>query len=147
MAKTSKRKVTAPRETARDSKVYGYCRVSTVDQVDGESLAAQQRKIDGRALELGKTLDHVFIEKGVSGSKPLEKRPQGKELLRTVHSGDTIIASKLDRMFRSAADALRVIEAFRKQNISLYLLDLGGQLHHRRHRQAGGHDHECRGRI
>ena len=64
--------------------------MSTVDQVDGESLTAQQRKIDGRALELGQPLDQVFIEKGVSGSKPLEKRPQGRELLRTVHSGDTI---------------------------------------------------------
>lgn len=110
----------------KTSKVYGYCRVSTVDQVEGESLAAQQRKIDGRALELGQKLDQVFIERGVSGSKPLEKRPQGKALIRTVKPGDIIIASKLDRMFRSAADALRVIEAFRKQTISLYLLDLGG---------------------
>ena len=40
--------------------------------------------------------------------------------------GDLIIASKLDRMFRSAKDALRIIEAFQKRNISLYLLDLGG---------------------
>jgi putative DNA-invertase from lambdoid prophage Rac len=108
------------------SKVYGYCRVSTVEQVEGESLVAQQRKIDGRALELGQKLDQVFIERGVSGSKPLEKRPQGKALIRIVKPGDIIIASKLDRMFRSAADALRVIEAFRKRSISLYLLDLGG---------------------
>ena len=126
MAKASRAKERAQEPPARQSKVYGYVRVSTVQQAEGESLAAQQRKIEGRALELGTPLDQVFIEQGVSGSKPLEKRPQGKELLRIVQPGDTIIASKLDRMFRSAADALRVIEAFRKRNISLYLLDLGG---------------------
>jgi DNA invertase Pin-like site-specific DNA recombinase len=125
MAKRAKRPTTAKPEKTT-SKVYGYVRVSTVVQADGESLAAQQRKIEGRALELDKTLDHVYVETGVSGSKPLEQRPQGKALLHTVQSGDIIIASKLDRMFRSAADALRVIEAFRKRSISLYLLDLGG---------------------
>jgi putative DNA-invertase from lambdoid prophage Rac len=106
--------------------VYGYVRVSTVMQAeDGESLDVQRRKIEGRTLELGKKLDHIYDDT-VSGSKPLEKRSQGKELLRAVKSGDTIIASKLDRMFRSASDALRVIEAFRRRKISLYLLDVGG---------------------
>jgi DNA invertase Pin-like site-specific DNA recombinase len=61
-----------------------------------------------------------------TGWKPLEQRPQGKALLAAVQPGDLIIASKLDRMFRSAKDALRIIEAFQKRNISLYLLDLGG---------------------
>ena len=128
MAKTSKGKSKAPRAPAREapSKVYGYARVSTVEQAEGESLTVQKRKIEGRALELGQTLDQVFIEPGVSGWKPLEQRPQGKALLAAVQPGDLIIASKLDRMFRSAADALRIIEAFQKRNISLYLLDLGG---------------------
>ena len=121
--KTSKGKGTAPRAPA---KVYGYARVSTMEQAGGESLEVQKRKIEGRALELGHPLDQVFIEPGVSGWKPLEQRPQGKALLRTVQPGDLIIASKLDRMFRSAKDALRIIEAFQKRNISLYLLDLGG---------------------
>jgi DNA invertase Pin-like site-specific DNA recombinase len=109
------------------TKTYGYCRVSTALQAnEGESLDVQRRKIEGRALELGKTLDHVFVETGVSGSKPLRERPQGKALLDTVKLGDTVIASKLDRMFRSAADALAVLEEFKRRKISLYLLDLGG---------------------
>jgi len=97
-----------------------------MEQAEGESLEVQKRKIEGRALELGTPLDQVFIEPGVSGWKPLEQRPQGKALLAAVQPGDTIIASKLDRMFRSAKDALRIIEAFQKRNITLYLLDLGG---------------------
>src|SRR5205809_7707318 len=107
-------------------KVYGYVRVSTTEQAEGgESLEVQRRKITGRALELGKKLNHVY-EDTISGSRALEGRPQGRELLRAVQSGDTIIASKLDRMFRSASDALRVIEALRRRKISLYLLDVGG---------------------
>jgi DNA invertase Pin-like site-specific DNA recombinase len=108
---------------------YGYARVSTLVQADeGESLEVQRRKIEGRGLELGKKLDRVFIERGVSGSKPLNQRPQGKVLLAAVKPGDTIIASKLDRMFRSAHDALNVLEQFKKRKISLFLIDLGGDV-------------------
>jgi len=108
---------------------YGYSRVSTNAQAeDGESLDVQRRKIEGRALELGAKLDRVFVERGVSGSKPLEQRAQGKALLTAVKPGDVVIASKLDRMFRSASDALRVLENFKQRRISLVLLDMGGDV-------------------
>jgi DNA invertase Pin-like site-specific DNA recombinase len=42
--------------------------------------------------------------------------------------GDIVIAAKLDRMFRSALDALGVIRDFQRQRISLWLLDLGGDV-------------------
>jgi DNA invertase Pin-like site-specific DNA recombinase len=46
--------------------VYGYCRVSTLAQVeDGESLAVQRRQIQGRAMQEGWTLDEVFVERAV----------------------------------------------------------------------------------
>jgi DNA invertase Pin-like site-specific DNA recombinase len=88
----------------------------------------QQRKIEGRALELGQQITRVYVERGVSGSKPLEDRPQGRLLLAAVKPGDTVIASKLDRMFRSATDALRVLERFKRQRVSLVLLDMGGDV-------------------
>jgi DNA invertase Pin-like site-specific DNA recombinase len=37
-----------------------------------------------------------------------------------------LVAAKLDRMFRSAADCLKVVEAFKARGVSLYLLDLNG---------------------
>ena len=43
--KTSKGKGTAPRAPA---KVYGYARVSTMEQAGGESLEVQKRKIEGQ---------------------------------------------------------------------------------------------------
>ena len=36
-----------------------------------------------------------------------------------------MIAAKMDRVFRSALDALRTIEDFKRRNIALWLLDLG----------------------
>src|SRR5690349_18303328 len=99
---------------------YGYARVSTVKQADdGESLEVQQRTIAGYALMHGLTVDQVFVERGVSGSKPLVERPQGAALLAAIKPGDTIITPKLDRMFRSALDALAVLGDLKEREIAL----------------------------
>jgi DNA invertase Pin-like site-specific DNA recombinase len=109
--------------------VYGYCRVSTDRQAEeGVSLEEQERKITGRALEMGWLLTETLVEKGVSGGVPFAARPEGARLNRLLQKGDTLIAAKLDRMFRSARDALNVVSDFRKRGISLWLLDLGGDV-------------------
>jgi hypothetical protein len=78
-------------------KVFGYARVSSQDQAEnGVSLAEQERRIRGRALEQGWTLEHIFVEEAVSGSIPLDERPQGSRLLRTVQPGDVVICAKLE---------------------------------------------------
>ena len=109
--------------------VYGYVRVSTLQQAhEGESLGQQQRQIDGYCLMHGLTLEAMFIERGVSGSKPLGERPEGRRLLKGLQRGDVVIAAKLDRVFRSALDALQMTEAFKQDEISLHLIDLGGDI-------------------
>ena len=91
--------------------IYGYCRVSTDRQADeGESLGAQQRTVEGYAMMHGMMIDRHFIERGISGSKPLAERPEGVKLLAVLKSGDTVITPKLDRLFRSAVDALNVCD-------------------------------------
>jgi len=108
---------------------YGYVRVSTVKQVDeGESLDVQQRTIAGYVLMHGLTVDQVFVERGVSGSKPLADRPQGAVLLAAIRPGDIIVTPKLDRMFRSALDALAVLGDLKERGISLHMIDLGGDV-------------------
>ncbi len=109
--------------------VYGYVRVSTDRQADeGESLGTQQRVIDGYAMMNGLTLDSIFVERGVSGSKPLGERPEGARLLAGLKSGDVVITPKLDRMFRSALDALEVLGRLKDRGISLHMIDLGGDV-------------------
>ena len=109
--------------------VYGYVRVSTDRQADeGESLGAQQRVIEGYAMMQGLHLDHVFVERGVSGSKPLGERPEGGKLLAALQSGDIVITPKLDRMFRSALDALDVLGQIQNRGVSLHMIDLGADV-------------------
>ena len=109
--------------------VYGYCRVSTVKQSEeGESLEVQERKIQGYATMQGLTVDKVFVERGVSGSKPLGERGEGTLLLHALQEGDTIITPKLDRMFRSALDALHILGELKERNVSLHMIDLGGDV-------------------
>lgn len=109
--------------------VYGYVRVSTVRQVEeGESLDVQQRTIAGYAMMQGMELTKTFIESGVSGSMPLNDRPQGSALMAALKPGDAVITPKLDRMFRSSLDALRVLADMKSRNVTLYMIDLGGDV-------------------
>jgi len=109
--------------------VYGYCRVSTGRQVsEGESLDVQQRRIQGYADMQGWAVEHIFVEEGVSGSKPVHERPEGKQLLGVLNIGDILVVAKLDRLFRSALDALQVTEDLRKRGVHVHLLDLGGDI-------------------
>jgi putative DNA-invertase from lambdoid prophage Rac len=109
--------------------VFGYVRVSTDRQADdGESLGTQQRTIEGYSMMQGMTLESVFIERGVSGSKPLQERPEGSRLLAILHAGDVVITPKLDRMFRSALNALDVLGQLHQRGVSLHIIDLGGDV-------------------
>jgi putative DNA-invertase from lambdoid prophage Rac len=109
--------------------VYGYCRVSTQQQAkDGESLLVQERHINGWCMQEGLTLERMFVEKGVSGSIPINDRPEGVLLWSLLRRGDTVVAAKLDRLFRSALDALQMVQWLKDHGVSLVLGDLGGDI-------------------
>jgi DNA invertase Pin-like site-specific DNA recombinase len=111
------------------NRVFGYCRVSTTEQADeGASLAAQQQQITGYCMMKGWQVAEFFVERAVSGSVPLADRPEGQRLLAAAGKGDIIVTAKLDRAFRSAADALAVLEEFKDQGIALHMIDLGGDV-------------------
>jgi putative DNA-invertase from lambdoid prophage Rac len=109
--------------------VYGYCRVSTARQAnEGESLDVQRRQVEGYALMHGLVLDEVVVEEGVSGSVPVAERPAAGALFAKLMRGDVVIAPKLDRLFRSALDALQVVAELKARGVALHLLDLGGDI-------------------
>ena len=130
------------------SRVFGYARVSTDDQAnDGSSLDTQQQQIIGYAMMKGWQVAEHFVERGVSGSIPLIDRPEGKRLLTTVGKGDVIITAKLDRAFRSALDALEVLEELKERGIGLHMIDLGGDVTGNGSVQNGfHHSRSCRRR-
>jgi DNA invertase Pin-like site-specific DNA recombinase len=109
--------------------VYGYVRVSTERQADdGESLGTQRRVIEGYALMQGPSLDTVFVERGRFRIKAAGERPEGARLLDALRPGDVLITAKLDRMFRSALNALDVLGQLKERSVSLHMIDLGGDV-------------------
>lgn len=109
--------------------ILAYCRVSTREQAeDGTtSIAEQTRRCKAVAdLNSARAYDFVtYVDAGVSGSIPLNERPEGSKLLADAKKGDTIVASKMDRLFRSASDALNTAERLKKAGIDLVLIDMG----------------------
>ena len=111
--------------------ILGYIRVSTETQAkeDRSSLQTQTDVIEGFARTRG--VDRfgvqIFTDAGVSGATKFASRPAGADLLKAVQAGDTVIASKLDRMFRSMIDALNMIEEFRARGVHLVLFDMGNE--------------------
>lgn len=106
-----------------------YLRVSTLEQLEGVSLDAQEERLRAYCTMQGLKIGpgDVFREEGVSASIPLFKRPGGAKLLERVDQGVTnVVALKLDRLFRDAEDALRQTKAWDRAGVVLHLIDMGG---------------------
>jgi DNA invertase Pin-like site-specific DNA recombinase len=108
--------------------IRGYCRVSTVEQASQEktSLADQERIV--RAVAMMRNEDLVmYSDAGVSGSVPLDQRDAGSRMLSELKSGDVVVASKLDRIFRSTVDALTTVEKLKSSGVKIVLADISSE--------------------
>lgn len=105
----------------RKKKIIGYTRVSTREQVEGFSLAHQEKQIYVKADMLGLTKRGIklFSEEGVSAKN--FNRPKIKEVIEMVKNGEVemIIIYKFDRLTRSMVDLVNFIELCDKNNVSL----------------------------
>lgn len=109
--------------------ILGYARVSTAEQAaDGTTSIAQQKRKNKAIASLrgAATFDYCdYVDAGISGTIPLDERPAGHEMLKAAQKGDVVVANKLDRLFRSASDALVTAEVLKKRGIDLILIDMG----------------------
>lgn len=103
------------------TKAVAYIRVSTGKQQI--SPEAQEAKIRQYAQLKGLELVEVIVET-VSASKQLSKRPEGSKIAQLTAAGVChIVATKLDRIFRSVPDASNQAEAWQAAGISLHCVD------------------------
>ncbi|MFQ1592695.1 recombinase family protein [Aeromonas veronii] len=91
--------------------VIGYARVSSV----GQSLDVQLDKLAEAGAE------KVYQEK-MSG-KSAKDRQQLQAMLAYVREGDTVVITKLDRLGRSLADLLKIVEKLEAKKVTLRVLD------------------------
>src|SRR5438105_4948388 len=99
----------------------GYIRCSSEEQeVSGLGLQAQRERIEAFCRLKGLELAQTFEDAAVSGGKPLASRPAGSRLLAEARkSKSVVVVAKLDRLFRSVADAAAVIADFDRKGIEL----------------------------
>ena len=84
-----------------------YVRVSTQEQrLRGYSPDAQRDKLRSYATEHNLKIVEWYEDLGVSGTKPIRKRPELQRMINDAEAGkfDRIIFIKLDRYFRSVAE-------------------------------------------
>ena len=104
-----------------------YVRVSSEEQADsGLGLEAQRQRIAAYCTMKGLHLAEEFEDPGISAGKPLASRPAGSKLLVAAKKGKAVVVvAKLDRLFRSVADAVNVIDDFDKKGIQLVSIGEG----------------------
>ena len=112
-------------------RAFGYVRVSSKGQVDGDGFARQEEAIQGYAGKHGVTIEKVYREEGVSGTKSEADRPAFKEMVAAILQDGvrTIIVESLDRLARAysiqeqlliylAANNIEVINAQTEENVT-----------------------------
>lgn len=107
-----------------------YVRVSTEEQAnEGVSIDAQIAAVRAYATLRGLELLDVVVDAGVSAGKPLADRVGGAVVVDAVKRRKVraVVAVKLDRVFRNAADCLTVTEGWDRTGVALHLVDMGGQ--------------------
>jgi DNA invertase Pin-like site-specific DNA recombinase len=106
-----------------------YVRVSSEEQAAfGDSLAMQADRLAIYCELQGLELVETYREAGVSGAIPLGERKRGKAMLALLASGTVkhVVALKLDRLFRDAANALTLTREWDRAGVELHLVDMGG---------------------
>ena len=96
--------------------IYGYARVSTQGQVEGNSYEDQTNLIKGRYSDA-----QMFYE-AESGA---ELRPVFLEILEKTKKGDVLVVTKLDRFCRATKEGLEYIDILSKKGVILHILNMG----------------------
>lgn len=96
--------------------IYGYARVSTQGQVDGNSFEDQTETIKKRYSDA-----QMFYE-AESGA---ETRPVFLEILEKLKKDDVLVVTKLDRFCRKTKDGLEYIERIREKGAIIHILNMG----------------------
>lgn len=114
----------------RSRNALGYVRTSLAEDSDPlMAVEAQKKAIEDYASFRQLNLEEVLIDAGVSGSVPLEARPQGGDLARWVHKPrvHSILTFRFDRLFASARECVTAIDRWEEKHIALHVLDMDNE--------------------
>ncbi len=96
-------------------RAVGYIRVSTVEQsLKGLSIETQTAEIEAYAKQHKMKLEGIYIDRGITARKSLDKRVEFMRMMHDVEAGkiDHIIVLRLDRFFRNVYDYHRMMNEY-----------------------------------
>lgn len=106
-------------------KAYAYLRVSTLQQVDGNSLEGQEAEIRRYCEYQNIDIIGVYTDGGKSG-KSIAGRPEFQRMLRDVEEKREvryIVAWKMSRFGRNACDSLNALKLLQKNKVNLITVE------------------------
>jgi DNA invertase Pin-like site-specific DNA recombinase len=114
-------------EGRKNVATYAYTRASVRLYSPGNDDAIadcdeQAEAIIAYAKDKGIEIARIFTDCGFSGETPIDARPSGANLLGTLRAGDTIVVKSLDRLARSPAELLKVVERLAQLQAKLVIL-------------------------
>ncbi len=118
----------APEGMPKVLRIGCYARVSTEEQAKGENIETQVMEIEGY---LGKYKVPFkvkwYLDDGISGTLFLHERPDGRDLMADVLSGqlDQVIIVRVDRIARDDLVAQVIFRTFKDNNIELISITEG----------------------
>ena len=100
-----------------------YLRVSTEQQVDGNSLATQKTLLLRHAKERGYAVADFYVDAGLSGKNM--NRPELQRLIQDAQRQrfDLVLVWKVDRVSRSMKDLLDLIAVLREHGVEFAAVD------------------------
>lgn len=97
--------------------IYGYARVSSKTQLEGNGLEVQIKEIKDKYNNV------EIVEEQYTGTKT--DRPKFNDLLSRLESGDTLVVTKLDRLARNTVEGISIVENLFEKNVSVHVLNVG----------------------
>lgn len=95
---------------------YGYARVSTRKQLQGNSIEDQRNSL------ISAGCDEV-VEEQFTGK--IADRPKLDKLLEKLQPGDTFVVTKIDRFARSMIEGCELVKKLLEKNINVHILNIG----------------------
>lgn len=96
--------------------IYGYARVSTKKQVEGNSLEEQVSKLQQEGCV------EIVMEQHTGSSI---HRPQFELLLQKLQGGDKLVVTKLDRFARNVTEGIEVVRQLFSKGVKVHVLNVG----------------------
>lgn len=91
-------------------------------------LVQQQQVIEDYAKGLGLPCKELLVEQSYGVATMFQERKEGKRLLANVQRGDTVLVMRAAWLLGNAANALLLIDFLREKEVSVFCVDLDGDI-------------------